>query len=153
MITIQVSGMSKLLDILRQAQQPINKSIPQGLEDIAKVVENSTYQNFIQAGRPTWPEREGIYDHPPLMDTLAMMEGAIATSRYWFHDGRNHHIDIESTEYAIYQQEGTFGSTRFAGSKKTKTLPARPFANTTEEEEKQIEEILYDAIEEFLEKA
>jgi phage gpG-like protein len=149
MITIEVSGMEEILRRLKHVQQSIQETIPKGLERISRVVEDSTYQNFIQAGRPTWPEREGVYDHPPLMDTLAMMEGAIATSRYWFHEGRNHHIDIESTEYAIYQQEGTYGSTQFAGSKKTKTLPARPFANTTEDEENQIEEILYDAIEEL----
>ena len=145
MITIQISGLEKLLDILNQVQRPVNTTVPGALKEIGDTVESSTYQNFIQAGRPTWPSRKGTYNHPPLMDTLAMMEGALDTSQVWHHNQRRHDIDIQSTEYAVYQQEG---ATTWRGGE----IAARPFANTVEEEEVQIENILYDAIEEFLEK-
>lgn len=137
MITIEVSGIDEILRRLQNVQKPIQETIREDLTRIAKVVEDSTYQNFIQAGRPTWPERKYEYPHPPLMKSLAMMEGALDTSQVWHHENRLHDIDIQTTDYGIYQQEGTA------------TIEERPFANTVEEEEMQIENILYDAIEEL----
>lgn len=142
MITIEVSGIEEILTRLQNVQRPLDQTIRADLERIAKVVEESTYQNFIQAGRPTWPERKGTYGHPPLIDTIAMMTGALESSQTWYHENRLHDIDIQSTDYAIYQQEG---ATTWRGGE----ILARPFANTVEEEEVQIENILYDAIEEL----
>jgi phage gpG-like protein len=139
MITIETSGLNEIIIALNEIQKPIDKTIPKGLDKITQIVEDSTYQNFIQAGRPTWPERRNIYPHPPLMKTLAMMEGALDTAQIWHHKDRKHDIDISSTEYAHWQQFGTDG--------KGPNLPPRLFANTVEEEEEQIEKILYNEIE------
>lgn len=140
----EIEGLLELKEKIHElTTEPFQLLFPKQTEEIAEKVSQAIYQNFIQSGRPaTWPPRKGIYDHPPLMKTLAMMELCVATAGYWFHENRSHHIDIESTEYAIYQYEGTYAPDG---------VP-RNFPETTDSDNDDIEELIAGAIEDFFDK-
>ena len=125
-----------LAEIFQKASEPIQVSIPETVDWISEYVEAGIYQNFLIGGRPAWPSRKHKYAHPMLMKSLKMMELSLATARHWFHEDRNHHIDIESTDYAIHQQEGTYPGGY-----------ARVFADIPDDELDVIEVRLADAIE------
>lgn len=137
----EIKGLDSLLKKVHKLKsEPFNVLFPKKTQEIAELTSRAIYQNFLESGRPQrWPARKRQYDHPMLMKTLAMMELCIATAGYWFHEGRQHHIDIESTEYAIYQYEGTYAPDGIA----------RNFPETTDDDNDDIESLIAGAIEDF----
>ena len=63
----------------------------------------------------------------------------MSSARYWFHQGYDHEIRIEGTDYAIYQFEGTYA----------KDGVPRNFPELIDQEETDILNILTDAIEDL----
>lgn len=94
-------------------------------QDLSILMLDSIQQNFASEGRPRWESRKYDYPHPILDKTGTMRDIAEMSTNpsNWQHSSAEHHLDINSTDYANYHQHGT------------SRLPVRKFVQLTAGEE------------------
>lgn len=94
-------------------------------QDLSVLMLDSIQSNFAAEGRPAWEERKYDYSHPILDKTGAMRDLAEASTNpaNWQHSSAEHRLDIRSTDYANYHQQGT------------SKMPQRKFVQLTAGEE------------------
>lgn len=94
-------------------------------QDLSTLMRASIEDNFSAEGRPAWEARKYQYSHPILDKTGTMRDIAEMSTNptNWQHSSREHHLEIRSTDYANYHQQGT------------SRLPVRKFVQLTAGEE------------------
>lgn len=94
-------------------------------QDLSTLMLDSIQTNFAAEGRPAWEERQYQYSHPILDKTGRMRDLAESSTNpaNWQHSSAEHRLDIKSTDYANYHQQGT------------SRLPVRKFVQLTNGEE------------------
>ena len=94
-------------------------------QDLSILMRSSIEENFSAGGRPAWEARKYDYPHPILDKTGTMRDIAEASTNpsNWQHSSAEHRLEIRSTDYANYHQQGT------------SKLPQRKFVQLTAGEE------------------
>ena len=118
-IRIETQGFVEAFAHLRRINEEVSGERGTLYHDIGEIVDDSILANFAAEGRPTWPERSRSYDWPILNKTGAMGGKALEDTQNWEHGKTVHHLNIRSTPYGKYHQEGT------------SRLPMRKFVNLT----------------------
>lgn len=94
-------------------------------QDLSILMRSSIEENFSAEGRPAWEARKYDYPHPILDKTGMMRDMAEASTNpaNWQHSSAEHRLEIRSTDYANYHQQGT------------SKMPQRKFVQLTAGEE------------------
>lgn len=77
-------------------------------QDLSTLMRASIEDNFSAEGRPAWEERKYSYSHPILDKTGTMRDIAEMSTNptNWQHSSAEHRLEIMSTDYAKYHQDG-----------------------------------------------
>ena len=109
-------------------------------QDLSILMRSSIEENFSAGGRPAWDARKYDYPHP-ILDKTGMMRDIAEMSTNpanWQHSSAEHRLEIMSTDYAKYHQDGKQYADGFI---------VRKFAKLTDTEENAAQKLFDDVFE------